>query len=366
MKYMFSYSRLPDNSFLIENINEASSRLHKKLKALEIDKLPISDYNRRYLKSKFNSLVTNLQLYSYILSWAIYKYEGDLNNLSLVDYGGGTGFISLLAKELGVGKVIYNDIYDVSCIDAKIIAESVGNVADKYVHGDIGDVITYIKNNNIVCDAITSYDVIEHVYDIKSFFNQISQIPNKRLSIVMSSGANNNNPYIKNQIIKKHIQIEYVGKEKTYGHKERDCNRAFYDVRKEIIENYLKRNGVSLADFEIKYISKNTRGKMEGDIYSIVEEYLKTGKIEYNNDHPTNTCDPYTGNWEEKLLDPYILKEYFKKSGFDANVLSGYYGTPRSNVKRLLAKIFNTLIYINQDVFIRIAPFYTIYAIRNG
>ncbi|MBA7485996.1 hypothetical protein ES707_21548 [subsurface metagenome] len=62
-----------------------------------------------------------------------------------LDYGSGSGMLYLLAKQLGIGTVVYNDIYDVSCHDAKIIAKSIGNEADYYVQGNIDDVIIFFR-----------------------------------------------------------------------------------------------------------------------------------------------------------------------------------------------------------------------------
>ena len=45
----------------------------------------------------------------------------------LIDYAGGVGDLSLLAKELGIGTVIYNDISDELAKDARC--------ADRYESG---------------------------------------------------------------------------------------------------------------------------------------------------------------------------------------------------------------------------------------
>lgn len=46
----------------------------------------------------------------------------DVSANVFVDYGAGTGIMSLLAREMGFGAVLYVDIYDVSCRDAELIA----------------------------------------------------------------------------------------------------------------------------------------------------------------------------------------------------------------------------------------------------
>jgi hypothetical protein len=161
MKSMFEYTGFPEDRELLMVIDAASQRLFEELHGLDIDSLEISDYNKRYFGAKLASLSPILKKNSYILSWSLAEADVSLDEFVLLDYGGGSGTLSLLAKESGLGTVIYNDIYDVSCRDAKRIAGAIGDEADHYVHGDIDDVLDFLTANNINCDAVASVDVIE-------------------------------------------------------------------------------------------------------------------------------------------------------------------------------------------------------------
>ena len=138
MEFMYKYG-LPDNQQLLLDVNSAANRLAVKMKNLDMEEFDISTLNKWYFGNKLENVVSNLKIYSYLLSWSLAKLDISVNKCVFIDYGGGSGMLSLLAKELGVGTVIYNDIYDVCCRDAKIIAESIGNKADYYVQGDIKD-----------------------------------------------------------------------------------------------------------------------------------------------------------------------------------------------------------------------------------
>lgn len=112
-----------DDKFLF-SINDAKHTLYKKLQAMDIEKLNISDYNKKYLlnmkKNKWNILNTYGEMI-----FLLFKHFGQkFKNLSFLDYGGGTGIISLLACEVGIKNIYYNDIYDVSVNDAKVIADA--------------------------------------------------------------------------------------------------------------------------------------------------------------------------------------------------------------------------------------------------
>jgi len=347
------------------DINTAASRLFNKLKHLDVDRLIISDYNKKYLGNHLNYSRSSLQLYSYILSWSVASANVPLDKFVFLDYGGGTGVLSLLAREFKIGTVIYNDIYDVSCKDAKVIGESIGNRADYYVHGNIDDVISFLRINSISCNAIASYDVIEHIYDIEVFLKKLPALSSRQLSVVMSSGANVSNPRIRKSIVRRQLEVEYKDREKVWGHKDRDCLRAYSKIRKEVI----LKHAPNLSDNEVEKLGKATRGMIEGDIKKCVDEYLKTRQFPDEPSHPTNTCDPYTGNWEEHLMNPYYLKDILSDTGFKkVKILSGYYGCSfnKNIIKKLIrntaAGLLNSFIYIFKNQGIRIAPFYTVYA----
>jgi len=262
-----------------------------------------------------------------------------------------------LAKELKIGTVIYNDIYDISCQDAHVIGQSIGNQADCYVHGDITEIIDFLRKNSISCNAFASNDVIEHIYNIEGFFNKLHELSEGSLSVCMASGANIFRPSIRKSLMKKQIEVEYKDREKKWGHKERDCVRAYLKVRREMIFKYVP----NLTKNEIEQLARRTRGMIEADIKKCVTDYLKTGKFPQDLSHPTNTCDPYTGNWAEHLMDPYHLKDILSKEGFQAEILSGYYGRPKNIIKRFLASLLNVAISISKKQGLRMAPFFIVY-----
>ncbi|MBK8081612.1 MAG: hypothetical protein IPK25_15860 [Saprospiraceae bacterium] len=166
-----------NNNQLQKHLNFAASSLYKKLLKLDLTSLHLSDYNQRYLRSKISKLESTLSLYSKLLFLSLKNSQFSLKTSVLVDYGGGSGVMSLLAAELGVGTVIYNDIYDVSCKDIEILS--------KY-----------------------------------------------------ASGANIENPFYVRSVTKQQIKAEYETREKIWGHKERDSLLAFFEIRKQIISAY--------------------------------------------------------------------------------------------------------------------------------
>ena len=194
---------------LLTQLDLAAARLHEKLINTNLEKLDISDYVRRHLTLKLADPHGTFQLYTYLLSLALRGSKKPLNEVVFVDYGGGCGILSLLAKELGVGRVVYNDIYEVSCRDLGVLEKAIGIHAEDHVCGDIDELISYLGKQNASIDAVCSYDVIEHIYDIKGYLKKLSRLGGEHLRIVFGSGANSKNPIIKWRLSKIHEESEY-------------------------------------------------------------------------------------------------------------------------------------------------------------
>lgn len=360
MNYLYKYASMPDDTALLETVNSAASRIYHKIIELDITKLSISNYNKRYLGKKIDRLKGYLQLYSYILAWTIYQSSLPIEEVVLVDHGGGSGLLSSLAKESGVGVVIYNDIYEQSCEDAKEIGKSLRSAADYYVHGDLGLLLGFLESNALYCNAICSFDVIEHIYDIEGFLNQIYNISNGLLSIFMSTSANPLNYRINRWLMKQHLRFEFNDREYKYGRKPTDTTEALLPLRKKIIQEYDN----TLTEYEVEELARKTRGYIEVDIRNSIDSFRETGVFPDGIKHPTNTCDPYTGNWFENLMDPYHLRKILENNGFESSIRPGYYGDQNGAVKNILAHGLNWVISKSHFLGIRLAPFYSLCGLR--
>jgi 2-polyprenyl-3-methyl-5-hydroxy-6-metoxy-1,4-benzoquinol methylase len=362
MEYFYTPAALPDDKLLLQEIQSAAGRLRQKLQRLQLSELGISEYNQRYLGAYIHNLRGSLQISSYILAWSLAHATSALHEFVFVDYGGGCGITSLLASELGVGTVIYNDIYDVSCQDAQLIGKTVNREAQAYVCGDIDELIEYLQSQSISIDAITSFDVIEHIYDIDEYFRKLRFLPSKALRVVFASSANIHNPVRKRRLMKSHHATERLDRERVWGHKERDSLRGYFSLRKDIIASF----GSSLLPEEIDQLAHATRGLTKADIEECVMEYQQTGSISYRPDHPTNTCDPCTGNWDERLIDTHHIKAIFQREGFEVQIKNGFYACSQQLIKQLLAYVLNTMICLLKTKGIILAPSYMVYALAGS
>jgi len=232
-----------------------------------------------------------------------------------------------------------------------------GLAADYYVPGNIDDVIKFRNELDIDINAISNYDVIEHIYDIQDFLNKLKLLSNSCQSVFFASGANELNPKIKKQIRQLHMHFENNDREFKAGRKPTDETKALIEVRKKIIFE-LK---LDLNLEEVERLAKLTRGMMVDQIKQTAVNYINTGNMPDKPSHPTNTCDPYTGNWFEHLMNPFDLKNTLDKNGYDSEVIPGYYGVSENLGYNVVKSSLNMIISVsNKAIGLRISPFYSI------
>ncbi|MHA1915031.1 MAG: hypothetical protein ACW986_05035 [Promethearchaeota archaeon] len=363
MEYIIKSKNSPNNPALLSNINSAAIRLFNKLSNLNIDTLTISEYIKNYFSKLMGNLKGTLQKYCHLLSLCLAENKKPLEDFIFVDYGGGTGIFSLLAKELGIGMVIYNDIYKTSCHDANEIAKSIGNSAQEYICGEIQDIVDYFKQNSIECDALGSYNVIEHIYNIEDFLHHLGFLAQNNLVIVLGTGANPFNPVLKRIITKHHHKREFYSREKEFGHKEGDSLDAYVNIRKDMITKFANNN---LEISQIDHLIRTTRGLRELDIKKCVESYLNNKDLPTNLDpkFPTNTCDPYSGNWAERLMNPFDLAEILEKEGFKSKITTGIYGSHSRTLLNVIGIFANKVINFLPRKAIYFAPYYILYGFK--
>lgn len=343
---------------LLDQIELAQIRLYEKITNLDIKSLNISEYNQRYLEIKIANLKGILQLYGRLLYIALNDSQISIENFVLVDYGGGSGVISYLAAEIGIGTVIYNDIYDVSCKDFECLSHILGLTLNHIVCGDVDVLVSYLQENAISIDAIISYDVLEHIYDVESHFKKLGDLSGNKFRIVYASGANIENMRYVGSVKKKQIEAENKSRDKQWGHKMRDSLQSFLNVRKHIISEYAPNLSIEL----VEKLALSTRGLIKKDIEKCVDKYQLQGNIFYHIDHPTNTCDPYTGNWCEHLMNFEWLEQIVSSAGFSVEIMTGRYNVGGSLLKNCLKRFLNIMIRLLGRRGMFIAPYYVVYA----
>lgn len=336
---------------------QAVRRIDRELTRLDLRDTGISEYSQRYLRENLEFGATRWPIITYLLGTVVNRASCHRRRegLVFVDYGGGTGMLSLVAKAFGIGTVIYCDVYDTSCRDAQTIAALLGLEADHYVTGEVADLVRTLNERHLRCDIIASVDCIEHIYNIEEFLGSMVSIPSDRLVLWHSSSANPCRKRTRRMMETVHRKAELEDREPEKGDKQRDTRLAFLAARKKIVAKLVNQ----LSDGEIEELARRTRGQRREDIERAVRSFLETNIYPAGPDHPTNTCDPYTGNWAERLMDPFWLRKIVTECGIDAVVKPGYWaGEPGA---KLLAKwIANAVLSVTGNRALWLAPYYVL------
>lgn len=362
MKYFPRFTDYPKQSRYLNTVNSSAEVLEGKLRNLNYQELPVSEYCKRYYAYDLRKITFMLQAYSIMLTSAIELSRKQASEITLLDHGAGIGILSLLAKLSGIRTVIHQDIDPIISADARIISDKLGIPAEHYISGETKDFVEYVNRKDLNLNILGSRNVIEHIYNLDDFFKQTSRINSDRLVLYLNTTANAQNPLT--NIYTKRLQriYEYEGFSKEWGSREREKRNAAIEVRKRIIGAYIN----TLDSSEIEKLAMRTRGKCKEDIVKCLNDYVATGVLPPAPSHPTNTCNPNTGSWFEHLLPIREYKRLIEKNGFEYSFKNGFYNLNYPQwYLNLITPILNFKIKFLRSSGIFLAPFITVIGVKS-
>ena len=305
-----------------ENRSDLLHTLTERLKAIDYNKLPISDYNKRY--------IGNLKP---ALSYFMHIYAD-----CLIDYGGGTGFLSILAKSIGIGQVIYIDLNPSSVETIQLLKQIIGIGPDIILHGDSDVLADWCARNKVYPQLLIATDLIEHVYDLSLFFKDLIHI-NDSMYLLFTTASTPFNPYVQQRLHKMMVGCESGSLESP----------NYYTLR----EQFITKLCPAFSPKEVETWARKTRGLTYPDIQKAIEK-----KSLPSPEDPYNTCDPATGNWAERILPIQTYEDLLAPYQFKLKVEKGFYNADRNNpVLSLICKGINALIRNSGSFGFLLAPF---------
>lgn len=321
-----------------ENRSDLLHTLTERLKAIDYNKLPISDYNKRYIDNLKPALSYFMHIYADCLQRGLQAIQAPISDVTLIDYGGGTGFLSILAKSMGIGQVIYIDLNPSSVETIRLLKQIIGTGPDIILHGNSDVLADWCARNKVCPQLLIATDLIEHVYDLSLFFKDLIHI-NDSMYLLFTTASTPFNPYVQQRLHKMMIGCE-SGSLKSPN---------YYTLR----EQFITKLCPDFSQEEVETWTRQTRGLTYPDIQKAIEE--KSLPIP---EDPYNTCDPATGNWTERILPIQTYEDLLAPYQFKLKVEKGFYNTNRSNpVLSLICKSINALIRNSGSFGFLLAPF---------
>jgi len=314
-----------DSYFNNSSWNSQIETLHKDLLNIDLESIDIKDYTRFYLIKYLTNLKYELKLNSEILLAVVSNLEQDLSKLTLLDFGSGIGMISFLASRVGIGKVIQIDNNAEVLNDSKTLARAL-EIPNIQQFNSLEMLLN--SKDSISIDGVISRDVIEHVYDLNSLFKLLNRLPENRI-MVHNTSANMYNLWLKKYFRRIHETYE---NELVINERDGSKCTSYSDQRKE----YLLERFDSLNSSDISELVRRTKGLT----FQLMDK-LNHDELLLLNPADTNTCDPKSGNWAERLLP---LDEYRKLGdsvGYSLTIKSGSVNDFNGGFSSLLKKGLN-------------------------
>lgn len=274
-----------------KNLDHKALELIALLGKLNLNNLNLSDYNLEYAKRyldrpKYN---TYLSCFNVELAQPLRRFK------TIIDLGGGIGMQSAFLSTLDTSAdIIYLDVDPDSTESAKSIHHALGIEIASYHTGKLEDIADLVNKDTL----ILSRDVIEHIYDLRSFF-----ILSSKAGLNVHNTAAILGSFFRNkEFAKIHEDAEFKGNS-SENIKARDTKQSYFSIREDIIREMRP----ELNATELAIAVNQTRGLIKRDIEVFIERN-EMPEFHKNTIH-SNTCDPLTGNWAERTLLPedYLL-----------------------------------------------------------
>lgn len=292
-----------------------------KIRGVDYASLDISDYSRDYIIRMLPHLEYYFDIYERCIQKVVSLSGKPAGQLTLVDYGGGHGFLSFLAKSKGVGQVVYVDFNPKAVQTVHALSDRLGVGPDVVIEGDAMVLRQWCERESVVPDALLGMDVIEHIYCLDDFFSDVFAL-NRNMDMVFTTGST---PY--NRHVVKRLHKAMVNDEMGVGGRP-----GFRAMRRDFIARHFP----DLPDERLDYWASYTRGLNYDDVLRAVDSQSPNLLSD-----PFNTCDPSTGSWTERILPIRDYQALVQSYGADVSVENGFYNTYRKGLKGLLSKWLN-------------------------
>lgn len=299
----------------------AVSTLLHDLEGLNLRNLQISDYSRKSLRRTLDAAQYYLEIYKRALDKVLLLCSLSPSEMTLVDYGGGHGLLGVLAKRVGIGRVVYVDNSSDAFRTVGVLSQMLGGGPDVMLQGDANTLAEWCRKNNVRPDALLGMDVIEHIYVLDTFFCALHAV-SPQMKMVFTTAST---PFNKRVLRRLHKAMR-KDEEGT------SRNKGFLQQRYE----YIMKLHPDMSEREAVHWAKDTRGLTYGDIERCIEAQSPNLLLD-----PYNTCDPATGSWTERVLPVDDYRQILDPYGFNLHVMPGFYNVYRRGPKAWVSRHYN-------------------------
>ncbi len=317
-----------------------------KLNAIDIDAISNDVLVKNYLQKVLDQQDYYLKIYSWVLENALKQTTKPIHQISFLDFGCGNGLFAIYAKHCGLKKV-YGCDFNKNFVDAaSLLANAMNIIVDDWFV--CNEETLFAKCNSLNLDIVAGTDVIEHIYNLNTFFSNIHSL-NPKMITAFTTASVFENYFKRKSLYKLMYQDEYIRSNVLEATSKDDfAGMPYLEIRKKIITNSFPQ----LEQQAILSLATVTRGLRSDDINAYVNQYLLDRIINPAQHNKYNTCDPITGNFTERMVQLKEYKQLYSQFNFELNISSGFYAADGKGLKFFLQAILNKIITVIGNGFI--------------
>jgi len=240
-------------------------------------------------------------------------------NCTILDVGCGYGWESMLASLVGGNRVVALDVRDTY---TDLVRERMDHMAKRGVRLDVAVITGDICEADLplgAFDVVFCNETIEHVRDLDAMFARCAKLlsPGGRLVVIDSNNA-------LNLRVRRRNAAMWAERDRSREfcralQEERPLDNAGIEPYACTRERVVRTANPSLDHESVDRIVEATAGLVAADIESIAEGY--DGGAGLPTPPPMAWCrDPITGEYCERLLDPFWVRDAMAVHGFHAQV----------------------------------------------
>ena len=339
---------LKGDDLLAELINKKANELFLTLQHFNTAMLDIDAYLKDYFVNHHlgKRLFFSIQNSAHIIYQAVKKTGKLIEQISITDYGAGLGTMYMLAGMLPFKRVVYNDYLPDWKSTAESICKTLHIDIDGYVTGDIDAVLNYAATEGFTFDIIASRNVIEHIYSLPFYYEEICR-HNPAAVIFSTTSANFQNPVMR---LKHYLLHKKIEKEQYLPYRKKELQKEWPAINTK----------------QLNELATLTRGKAKEDFSNALADYKNNRPVTPVLFLRSNTCLPDSGYWCEHLLSKDEYASIINKAGFSMEYTAGYWDTNyATGFMNLLGSFLNKLIGLFGKKGYFFSPFVNVVAFEN-
>jgi ubiquinone/menaquinone biosynthesis C-methylase UbiE len=218
------------------------------------------------------------------------------------------------------------------------------------VSGVCGD-ICKLNLETASFDAIYSTEAIEHVHDIQKMIQSCARLLKRGGNLILVNDQNALNQEVRESIIamwkKREHSPEWSAYLRSIRPVEHKDAKPFAQVREDII----KAANPTLAPEDVDFLTQQTAGLLKTEIEDLALNYRSGMSLPVI--QPYDRCrNPFTGEYAERLFDPYALCKIMRKAGFHTHVRHMFRKTPLNWLNGLQFRPLNNLLFKLRPIFV--------------